>query len=60
MTEEFIQAACAYCATMDEYDRSSTPHLLRKMTIARRTMRMLYTKETRDERAPQPNERYGS
>lgn len=58
---ELVEAARAYCAALDQYDRKSTPHLLRVMTVARRRMRDAYARENQDEqRDVQSDERRGS
>lgn len=43
---ELIQAARAYCAAMDEYDRKANPFNLRRMSLARERMRHIYRGDT--------------
>lgn len=42
LRDAFIEAARAYCVSLDVYDIKSTPLNMRKMTVARIAMRDAY------------------
>lgn len=45
MSEPLLDAARAFCAAWDVYDRKSTPENLRKLTLQRQAMRDAYRAE---------------